>query len=473
MSHKLGVCVPYRNRELHMHEFIPKIGKYLKARNIDFQIYIVHQVDDKLFNRGATKNIGAKHAFEDGCDYVVWHDIDMIPEEGGGADYSYPADAPRHIATKIEQMGYELKYHEYFGGAVLFTKEQVEATNGYSNDYWDWGMEDDDLFWRCHLEGLTNDTYLPGTLKNQKYIEFDGIKSYAKIPFQRDFRGLTTRSHTISALVRCYQQPEKNSVFLIGDEKRKYVEYPIVRLPGYDYGLSFNNSRALSFTFWNAFNKHNYMWLKRYDKQWSWITAVLDEDNHLGHFYLNGTEVDSKVGLGSPSPLRFDGKLKSYGSNDYYLGMSPSQSDESSFKYFKGDIAKVNIWNRALSPDEVADLHNYKPENGLLIDVDMNNPKTETNIFNAEIKEEDIRVPNSIIPHRVEGRMRCLPHPDEGIVDGKFVKGETTARNERRYVLEMQKGTWNYKEDGIKQLKYELVSEKELTPWAKMLNIKL
>jgi|TARA_R100000081_G_scaffold61742_1_gene31097 hypothetical protein len=215
------------------------------------------------------------------------------------------------------------------------------------------------------------------------------------------------------------------------------------------------------------------MWLKRYDKQWSWITAVLDEDNHLGHFYLNGTEVDSKVGLGSPSPLRFDGKLKSYGSNDYYLGMSPSQSDESSFKYFKGDIAKVNIWNRALSPDEVADLHNYKPENGLLIDVDMNNPKTETNIFNAEIKEEDIRVPNSIIPHRVEGRMRCLPHPDEGIVDGKFVKGETTARNERRYVLEMQKGTWNYKEDGIKQLKYELVSEKELTPWAKMLNIKL
>ena len=34
-----------------------------------------------------------------------------------------------------------------------FFKEQVEKTNGYSNDYWDWGMEDDDLFWRCYLEG--------------------------------------------------------------------------------------------------------------------------------------------------------------------------------------------------------------------------------------------------------------------------------------------------------------------------------
>ena len=38
---------------------------------------------------------------------------------------------------------------------ILFSKEQVEKTNGYSNDYWDWGMEDDDLFWRCVLEGYT------------------------------------------------------------------------------------------------------------------------------------------------------------------------------------------------------------------------------------------------------------------------------------------------------------------------------
>ena len=473
MNHKLGVCVPYRNRELHMNEFIPKVGKYLKNQGIDFQIYIVHQVDDKLFNRGATKNIGAKHAFEEGCDYVVWHDIDMIPEEGGGCDYSYPSQGPRHIATQISQMDYQLKYHEYFGGAVLFTKEQVEATNGYSNDYWDWGMEDDDLFWRCHLEGMTNDSYLPVELNNQKYLSFNGENSYAKIPYQREYRGLTTRSHTISALVRCYQQPDKNNVFLIGDDKRKYVEYPIIRLPGYDYGLSFNNSRAVSYTFWNSFNKHNYMWLKRYDKQWSWVTAVLDEKEHLAHLYLNGTEIDSKVGLGSPSPLRFDGKLKSYGTNDFYLGMSPSEPEESSFKFFKGDIAKIQAWNRALNPQELKSLHTETPTEGLTIDIDLNREGNNIEIYNAETKQEDIRIPNSIIPHRVEGRMRCLPHKDEGIVDGKFVKGETTARNERRYVLEMQKGSWDYKGDGIKQLKYELVKETKLTPWAKMLDIKL
>jgi hypothetical protein len=397
----------------------------------------------------------------------------MIPEEDGGCDYSYPDKGPRHIATQISQMDYQLKYHEYFGGAVLFTKEQVEATNGYSNDYWDWGMEDDDLFWRCHLEGMTNDTYLPVELNNQKYLSFNGENSYAKIPYQREYRGLTTRSHTISALVRCYQQPDKNNVFLIGDDKRKYVEYPILRLPGYDYGLSFNNSRAVSYTFWNSFNKHNYMWLKRYDKQWSWVTAVLDEREHLAHLYLNGTEIDSKVGLGSPSPLRFDGKLKSYGTNDFYLGMSPSEAEESSFKYFKGDIAKVQAWNRALTPLEVKSLHAKTPTEGLTIDLDLNKEENNLEIINAETRQEDLRIPNSIIPHRVEGRMRCLPHPDEGIVDGKFVKGETTARNERRYVLEMQKGSWDYKGDGIKQLKYELVKETKLTPWAKMLDIKL
>ena len=147
---KLGVCVPYRNREAHLKEFVPRVGKYLEEQGIEYCMYFGHQTDDKLFNRGAMKNIAAEQAFKDGCDYIVWHDIDMVPEEG--CDYSFPKDNPRHIATQISQMNYELKYEEYFGGAILFSKEQVLKTNGYSNDYWDWGMEDDDLFWRCVLE---------------------------------------------------------------------------------------------------------------------------------------------------------------------------------------------------------------------------------------------------------------------------------------------------------------------------------
>lgn len=468
---KLGVCVPYRNRELHLHEFVPKVGKYLKNRGIDFQMYFCHQTDDKLFNRGATKNIAAKHAFEEGCDYIVWHDIDMIPEEGGGADYSYPTDHPRHIATQISQMDYKLKYHEYFGGAVLFTKEQVEATNGYSNNYWDWGMEDDDLFWRCHKEGFTNDTYL--TKIKQKYARFNGIDSSIEIPFSSATRGLTSNSHTISILCRVYQQPDKKKIFLIGDKNNEYAEFPIFRIPGYDYGLSFNNSRALSFTFWNTFNHHNYMWLKRYDGQWSWITVKVDCETKLAHFYLNGSEVDSKAGHGSPSPLPFGGRLKPYGSKPIYLGTTTSVQEGNPIKYLKGDIAKVYGWNRALSDYEIENLHLDIPSNDLVLDLDFNNPATPHTMNGVELAEEEISIPNSIIPHRVEGKMRCLPHKDEGLVDGKWAKGETTAANERRYVLEMQQDKINYKEDGIKQVAYEFISEEKLTPWAKMINIKL
>ena len=464
---KLGVCVPYRNREEHLNTFVPRVGKHLKEQGIDFQMYFCHQVDDKLFNRGATKNIAAKHAFEEGCDYIVWHDIDMIPE--GDTDYSYPKDNPIHLATQISQMDYRLKYHEYFGGAVLFTKEQVEATNGYSNDYWDWGMEDDDLFWRCHLEGLTNDKYLDVDFTEKLVTSFDGNTSWAKIPRNRKLNNITSNSHTISILVNSFQMPDKNPVFLIGAKNKKYVEYPIFRIPGYDYGISFNNSRALSFQFWNTFNQHNYMWLKRYDNQWSWVTVVMDSTKNLAHFYLNGTEVDSKAGHGSESPWEYTGKLKKYGLKDIFLGTTPSVDENSTHRYFKGKIADVKIWDRNLTPSEVENLHKITPIDNLVFD----SSKDEIVKYHCKDEVESFKIPNSIVPHRRVGKFYCLPHKDEGLVDGKWAKGETTARNEKRYVLEMQKGTWDYKSDGIKQVKYELVGEKKLTPWAKMIDIKL
>ena len=464
---KLGVCVPYRNREEHLNIFVPRVGKYLKEQGIEFQMYFAHQVDDKLFNRGATKNIAAKHAIEDGCDYVVFHDIDMIPEEG--TDYSFPKDNPIHIATQISQMDYELKYHEYFGGAVLFSKEQLKATNGYSNDYWDWGMEDDDLFWRCHLEGMTNDDYLDVPFKNKQYLSFNGENSWAKINKSRELRNFNGKSHTISILTRAFQQPEKNPIFLIGAKDKKYIEYPILRVPGYDYGISFNNSRALSLQFWNNFNQHNYMWLKRYDNQWSWVTVVIDQENNKSHFYLNGTEVDSKAGFGSTSPWNFTGKLKSYGMKDIFLGISPELDTYDTGRYFKGDIADIKIWNTALSSNTVKNIHNEYPIEGLIYKWNIDG--IEKN--NCSVEKQEIRVPNSIVPFRRPGRFNCLPHKDEGLVDGKWAKGETTAKNERKYVLQMQQGKWDYKKDGINQVKYKLISEEVLTPWAKMLNIEL
>jgi hypothetical protein len=40
----------------------------------------------------------------------------------------------------------------------------------------------------------------------------------------------------------------------------------------------------------------------------------------------------------------------------------------------------------------------------------------------------------------------------------KWAKGETTARNEERYILQMQQGKIDYKTDGINNIKYELIT---------------
>ena len=54
---KLGVCVPYRNRESHLKEFIPQVGKYLDEQGIDYQMYFAHQVDDKFDSKALKKHL--------------------------------------------------------------------------------------------------------------------------------------------------------------------------------------------------------------------------------------------------------------------------------------------------------------------------------------------------------------------------------------------------------------------------------
>jgi hypothetical protein len=473
---KLGVCVPYRNREAHLKEFVPRIGKFLEERGIDYCMYFGHQTDDKLFNRGAMKNIAAEQAFKDGCDYIVWHDIDMVPEEG--CDYSYPTEKPRHIATQISQMNYELKYEEYFGGAILFSKEQVMNTNGYSNDYWDWGMEDDDLFWRCVLEGYADDTYMDFDGKDMEFLRFNGNSSYVEIPTSRKLRNVTTREHTVSVLVRAQQQEDKVPIYLIGDEDRRFVEYPIFRRPGYDWGLSYNNSRAYTAQLWNNKGNHLYQWMKRYEGLWAWVTLVVDDGKV--HLYMNGKESDARWGTGTKSPQYFEGHLKRYGNTPYYLGTTTSVEDNDVSKWFKGDIADVKMWDRPLSKEEVENLSKKPTDDGLVFHMNFKNGKAidlidevEGKINNCEYIKEDINIPYTTVPHRVPGRMFCLEHEDEGLIDGKWKKGETTARNERRYIRQMQQGDWDYKSDGMNSLKYELVSIEEISPKAKMVNVKL
>lgn len=39
-----------------------------------------------------------------------------------------------------------LPYNQYFGGVSALSKEQFTKINGFPNNYWGWGGEDDDIY---------------------------------------------------------------------------------------------------------------------------------------------------------------------------------------------------------------------------------------------------------------------------------------------------------------------------------------
>jgi len=179
---KLGIIVPYRNRVSHLERFTKDTVKYLKSKKIDFEIIIVEQSDDKPFNRGKLLNVGYIKAKELGCKYVVFHDVDMIPIE---VDYSY-SEVPMHLATNFE-LEYEksknLTFDDYFGGVTMMSNSTFETINGYSNLYWGWGFEDDDLLFRCVEKSVLLDKKIIGKDEVKKLygLYFNGKNSYVKI----------------------------------------------------------------------------------------------------------------------------------------------------------------------------------------------------------------------------------------------------------------------------------------------------
>ena len=446
MSHKLGICIPYRNRKEHVEKLIPALTEHLNKQGIEHTFYVGHQIDEKLFNRGAMKNIAAHIAFEDGCDYIAWHDVDMLPQLD--ADYSYPENYPVHIATKLSKYNYTLGYDQYFGGVVLLTKEQVEKTNGYSNDYWDWGQEDDDLFWRCHFEGYsTNDTFKK--YKNKSVGVFNGQNSFILVPTNDELNLCLSEDHTISILFNAEQQQDKTPIWLVGDENRKFCEYPLLRkMDNWQWGLSFNNSRTVNMTVYDKNGNYYNNWAKKFEGEWTLVTVTYKKETGEMFLYVNDELVTNMNNVKEHKPFKINESLRSHNSpNPFIIGFCPHTNT-----FFKGKIGEVKIFNKYIE-----NLNELKKNDNLLLYVDFQDGVKE-NVNNGEceysvkITKENFDVIENILPFRREGHFDCMFHNDEGFVNGKWAKGETTARNERRFVTEMQQGLINYKEDGINNI---------------------
>lgn len=462
MSHKLGICIPYRNRREHLDRLVPHLSKHLDEQGIEHKFYVGHQVDEKLFNRGAMKNIAAQYAFNDGCDYIAWHDVDMLPHED--ADYSYPEDSPIHIATKLSKYNYGLGYDQYFGGVILFTKEQSEKINGYSNDYWDWGQEDDDLFWRCHFEGMTTGRVIK-TQKDKLVANFNGENSSIQIPTNREISSCLHGDHTITLTFNAEQQDSKVPIWLVGDQQKRFIEYPLIRKEGsWTWGLSFNNSRAVTMQLFDRNNMHHYNWAKRFEGMWTQVTLSYNSEENNAYFFINDELISQMNGIKQNIPFPVRGDLRTHDSIKPFLIGFCQQTNS----HYKGKISDVKIYNRFFN--SVEDMVNNT--DNIVMNCDFNDENNSKH--NITFTKEDIEIIENVVPFRREGRFYCLPHIDEGFVNGRWAKGETTARNEKRFVTEMQQKKIDYKNDGLNNLKYELKSVSlEYDNKLKMINVTL
>ena len=152
---RVAVIVPFRDahkeqkRSEHLRKFIPHMARFLAENCDDHRVYVIEQSDDqRKFNRGQLLNVGAILAERDQCDSLIFHDVDLLPSDDLGAAYAaLPLeDKPLHIARVWDRYSGN---KDYFGGVCAWTTNDFARINGFPNNYWGWGGEDDEMMRRC------------------------------------------------------------------------------------------------------------------------------------------------------------------------------------------------------------------------------------------------------------------------------------------------------------------------------------
>jgi hypothetical protein len=166
--------------------------------------------------------------------------------------------------------------------------------------------------------------------------------------------------------------------------------------------------------------------------------------------YVNDELITNQGGVKSNKSYSVGKKLRKHQMVDSLLLGICTHSNT----FYKGSIAEVKIFDRYI--DDVMEA--IDGHDGIKLHVDFFDgviDNVDTNRFteyNVKLVYDKIEVIDNSLPNRRESRFECMEHIDEGYVNGKWAKGETTAQNEKRFVMQMQQGEIDYKNDGINQI---------------------
>lgn len=145
--HRVAIIVPYRDRLEHLSSLLSYLHPMLQRQLIEYRIYVVEQYGNDTFNKGVLMNAGVKEALrQSDFNCFVFHDVDLVPEDDRNM-YSCPP-YPRHMSVAVDKFNYTLPYGLLVGGVLSIKTDHLLQVNGYSNLYWGWGGEDDDMAYR-------------------------------------------------------------------------------------------------------------------------------------------------------------------------------------------------------------------------------------------------------------------------------------------------------------------------------------
>uniref|UniRef100_A0A4W4GGJ8 Beta-1,4-galactosyltransferase n=1 Tax=Electrophorus electricus TaxID=8005 RepID=A0A4W4GGJ8_ELEEL len=151
---KVAVIIPYRHREQHLKYWLYYLHPILQRQQLEYGVYVIEQDGEDTFNRAKLLNVGYAEALNDyNYDCFVFSDVDIIPMDDRNTYRCH--DQPRHLAVALDKFGFRLPYNQIFGGISAMSKDQYLKINGFPNNYWGWGGEDDDISNRLSIRGMS------------------------------------------------------------------------------------------------------------------------------------------------------------------------------------------------------------------------------------------------------------------------------------------------------------------------------
>jgi hypothetical protein len=144
------ILVPYRdNSEQDRASQLKKFTSHMARYHPDWKILVIEQSEGEKFNRGALLDIGARLS---DADYVIFHDVDLIPLAPLVPYYTAFPERPIHIGA-----AYKDKYSGpgFIGQVLSISMVDLKKINGFPRMFWGWGGEDDAMRNRMKRKGIS------------------------------------------------------------------------------------------------------------------------------------------------------------------------------------------------------------------------------------------------------------------------------------------------------------------------------